>query len=117
MSRTTVSPDMVDDGLKKRSKTITLNQPIASTIPLLLDAEYAFTIKSVVVKTSSGSITYSLTVEGGAAHANYTSKVIDTDKDIYTADQAVALGESVELVLASPSSPGFVTIQINWEAD
>lgn len=113
---TKVTSAMTEDAIAKKSGVVVLNQPIASTIPVLLDAEFDFKITSLIVESGTGTIDLDLTVEGGAASATYTDITISTTKTEYTADENVDAGESVELVFTSPSSPGLITIQINWEA-
>jgi hypothetical protein len=83
-----------------------IGDPEAINYNIVLDAKYPFTIEELTVKTSSGSCTATLKINGvnvtGIAAVSCT-----TTENTYTAtaNDVVALGDDVVLTLASLSSP------------
>lgn len=80
--------------------------PAAGTVVLLQYAPYPFTINSLVRKTESGSVQASVQINGtnvtglAALTADSTERTTNA-----TAANTVAVGDTVTMVLASPSSP------------
>jgi len=80
-------------------------EPDNQTITLRLYANYAFTIYRLTIKTTSGTITAALEIDGTPVTSISSVSVTSTETTATaTGANAVALGNTVDLVLTSNSS-------------
>lgn len=83
-----------------------IEYPIAKTYVLLLNAGFAFTIGSMEVKTASGSCNVAVQIDGVAV-TGMDGVAANSSENSYaaTGNNAVAVGQTVAVVVTNPSSP------------